>query len=83
MCNLTIVHKLRHADGFDAESILGSIGTPIFQLYAGLGYINGFYFHNIPIAHTVLHGLCKDICKIFFDIKTKYRGDFPSDVLTF
>lgn len=53
--------------GYKTKPILGSNGTSLPLLYKGLGYINGNRYHVLPIAHNILHGICKDLLKLLFE----------------
>ena len=32
----------------------------------GLGYMEPNVFYIVPIVHTLLHGICKDMCIMLF-----------------
>ena len=53
-------------------------------MYVGLSYINGIYFHPIPIAHNLLHGLCKTFyCLLLGGENLDLRYDGPVSVELF
>ena len=79
---MLVVQTRRHREGYTSESYLGSYETPIFLMYIDLGYIWGNIFHSLPTAHTILHGICKDVLGMMLSSEClkKYDGSYKDQI---
>ena len=82
IANMLTIKKNRTLTGYTSDPHIGAVGTPIMFQYVGLGYVEPNVFYTIPIVHTLLHGICKDVCSILFgsresgNLNKNYTGEY-------